>query len=114
MENIGRKLFQLSQFEMQQQAYNDWNTVINESVVRAAVFIYMIDNKLLNRNTSQFMLNEMYRRGFRWMPELVVALRKYSSNREQYKTLNDFYPEIANCLSKYIDDETERIVKALR
>jgi hypothetical protein len=114
MENIGRKLFQLSQFEMQQQAYNDWNTVINESVVRAAVFIYMIDNKLLNRNTSQFMLNEMYRRGFRWMPELVVALRKYSSNREQYKTLNDFYPEIASCLSKYIDDETERIVKALR
>lgn len=48
------------------------------------------------------------------MPELVVALRKYSSNREQYKTLNDFYPEIASCLSKYIDDETERIVKALR
>lgn len=114
IENTGRKLFQFSQFEMQQQAYNDWNTVINESIVRAAVFIYALDNKLVNRNTSQFMLEEMYRRGFRWTPELVTALRNYSSNREQYKTLNDFYPEIARCLAKYVDDETERIVKALK
>ena len=114
MEKVGQKLFQFSQFEMQQQAYNDWETVINESVVRAAVFIYMLDNKLVNRNTPQFMLDEMYRRGFRWMPELVTALRRYNSQRNQYKTLNDFYPEIASCLGKYVDDETKRIVKALK
>ena len=114
VEKVGRKLLQFSQIEMQQQAYNDWSIVINESVVRAAVYIYMLDNKLVNRNTPQFMLDEMYRRGFRWMPELVTALRNYSSSREQYKTLNDFYPEIARCLSKYVDDETERIVNALK
>ena len=114
MEKIGQKLFQFSHFEMQQQAYNNWQTVINESVVRAAVFIYMLDNKLVNRNTPQFMLEEMYSRGFRWMPELVIALRRYSSQRAQYKTLNDFYPEIASCLGKYVDDETKRIVNALK
>ena len=114
MEKVGQKLFQFSQSEMQQQAYTDWNTVINESVVRAAVFIYMLDNKLVNRNTPQFLLNEMYRKGFRWMPEMVTALRFYSAHREQYKTLNDFYPEIARCLGKYIDDETGRIVNALK
>jgi hypothetical protein len=114
MEKVGQKLFQFSKSEMEQQAYVDWNTVINESVVRAAVFIYLLDHKLVNRNTSQFMLDEMYRRGFRWMPELVTALRHYASHREQYKTLNDFYPEIARCLGKYVDDETGRIVKALK
>lgn len=114
MEKVGQKLFLLSQFEMKQQSYDDWKTVINESVVRAAVFIYMLDNKLVNRNTPQFLLDEMYRRGFRWMPELVSALRRYASQREQYKTLNDFYPEIALCLGKYVDDETKRIEKALK
>lgn len=114
MEKVGQKLLLLSQSEMQQQAYNDWKTVINESVVRAAVFIYMLDNQLVNRNTPQFLLNEMYQRGFRWMPELITSLRRYSSQREQYKTLNDFYPEIALCLGKYVDDETVRIEKALK
>ena len=114
LEKVGRKLFQFSKFEMQQQAYNDWRTVINESVVRAAVYIYMLDNKLVNRQTPQFMMDEMYRSGFRWMPELVTALRRYCAQREQYKTLNDFYPEIARCLNKYVDDETVRIVKALK
>ncbi len=32
----------------------------------------------------------------------------------QYKTLNDFYPEIARCLGKFLDDEKERIEKALK
>lgn len=114
MEKVGQKLLQFSQSEMQQQAYNDWKIVINESVVRAAVFIYMLDNKLVNRNTPQFLLNEMYRKGFRWMPELVTALRRYSSQRDQYKTLNDFYPEIARCLGKYVNDETGRIANALK
>ena len=114
MEKVGQKLFQFSQTEMKQQAYMDWNTVINESVVRAAVFVYMLDNKLVNRNTSQFMLEEMYARGFRWTPELVSALRHYASHREQYATLNEYYPEIARCLSKYVDDETARILKALK
>ena len=114
MEKVGQKLFQFSKSEMEQQAYVDWKTVINESVVRAAVFIYMLDNKLVNRNTPQFMLDEMYRKGFRWTPELVTALRQYVSHREQYKTLGDYYPEIARCLSKYVDDETGRIINALK
>ena len=32
----------------------------------------------------------------------------------KYKTLNDFYPEIALCLGKYVDDETVRIEKVLK
>lgn len=114
MQKVGMKLFQFSQPEMENQAYTNWETVINESVVRAAVFIYMLDNNLVNRKTSNFMFSEMWRKGFHWLPELVTSLHHYASHREQYKTLGDYYPEIARCLNKYVDDETGRIIKALK
>ena len=36
---------------MNNQAYNDWRIVINESIVRASVFIYMMDNGLITKKT---------------------------------------------------------------
>ena len=114
LQKIGMKLFQLSQPEMEKQAYRGWETVINESVVRAAVFIYMLDNKLVSKSTSNFMFNETWRKGFRWLPELVTSLRYYASHREQYPTLNDYYPEIARCLNSYFTTEAERLNKPLQ
>ena len=85
---------------MEQQHYDDWHIVINESLVRAAVIVYMYENgfkkfvaNMLNVETTQ--------NGFPWMLDVVSALRYYSTHREQYPTLNDFYPEIASFLSKY-------------
>ena len=85
---------------MEQQHYDDWHIVINESLVRAAVIVYMYENgfkkfvaNMLNVETTQ--------NGFPWMLDVVSALRYYSTHREQYPTLNEFYPEIASFLSKY-------------
>jgi hypothetical protein len=114
IEKVGQKLFQWSQPEMESQAYTDWRIVINESIVRAAVFVYMKDNGLINRGTGDFLFEEMWRRGFHWTPELVETLHHYAANRDNYPTLNDYYPEIARCLTKYIEKEVERIKKALR
>ena len=113
LKEIGQNLLKLSPIGMQRQNYTQWNIVVNESIVRAAVIIYMLDNGF----TVEQQLKEIYDnvcRDFRWMPELVAVLRTYASNREQYKTLNDFYPEIARCLGKFLDDEKERIEKALK
>ena len=44
---------------------------------------------------------------------LVTALRHYSKHRNRYKTLGDYYPEIAKCLEEYLKVETERIDNAL-
>ena len=98
---------------MERQAYGDWQTVINESIVRAAVILYMQDQgfdqkQVLNELAKQVCCN------FNWMPELVASLRNYAANRDQYPTLNDYYPEIARCLSKYLEDEVERMQKALK
>ena len=107
MQEIGQKLFQLSQQSMRQQHYDDWRIVINESLVRAAVIVYYYEygqNQFAQNN--QFALNmltiETMKNGFPWMLDVVAALRYFATHREQYPTLDDFYPEIARCLSKYV------------
>ncbi len=114
IEKVGQKLYMLSQPEMERQAYNDWRIVVNESIVRAAVFIYIKDYNLVNRGTGDFLFQEVWRKGFRWTPELVACLRNYTANRGQYKTLADYYPEIARQLGKYVEDETKRMQNVLK
>ena len=103
MQKVGQKLFQRSQSTMEQQHYHDWHIVINESLVRAAVIVYFYEHGI-----NQFAMNmlniETMGKGFPWMLDVVAALRYYSTHREQYPTLNDFYPEIARFLSKYNED----------
>jgi hypothetical protein len=99
MQEVGQKLFQLSQSTMEQQAYNDWQTVINESLVRAAVIVYMYENGF-NQFVSSMLNVETMQNGFPWMLDVVSALRYYATHREKYPTLNDFYPEIARFLCK--------------
>jgi hypothetical protein len=99
MQEVGQRLLQLSQSAMKQQAYNDWHIVINESLVRAAVIVYFYENGF-NQFVSSMLNVETMQNGFPWMLDVVSALRYYSTHREQYPTLNDFYPEIARFLSK--------------
>ena len=114
IEDAGRKLFQFSQVAMTRQAYNNWQTVINESLVRAAVIINLLDNGFNQKQVGAILTSETLYNEFRWMPELVTALRHYAANRDKYKTFNDYYPEISKCLTDYINAETERMMKAIR
>ena len=113
LKDIGRNLLMLSPIGMNRQNYAQWNIVLNESVVRAAVIIYMLDNGYSAEQLRQEMFDQVSR-DFRWMPELVTALRRYASNRDQYPTLNSFYPEVAKCLRNFLDTEAERMRKALQ
>lgn len=36
------------------------------------------------------------------------------TQRDKYKTLNDYYPEIAKCLAQYLNNEGNRLQNALR
>lgn len=111
--NIGQKLHKFSAYAMERQAYTNWQTVVNESIVRAAVILYMLD---LGFDQKQ-VLNELANQvccSFNWMPELVTSLRYYAAHRDQYPTLNDYYPEIARCLSEFFEKEVERMQKALK
>lgn len=109
----GQKLHKFSAYAMERQAYSDWQTVINESIVRAAVILYMLDQDFDQKQVLNELANQVCR-SFNWMPELVASLRYYAAHRDQYPTLNDYYPEIARSLSKYIEDEVGRMQKALK
>ena len=106
-------MLKLTAYSMTRQAYNSWQTVVNESIVRAAVIIYMMENGFDNQHIQREMLEPVVF-DFLWMPELVNALRNYIGSRSQYPTLNDFYPEIERTLNEYLRKEQERILKSLQ
>lgn len=111
--NIGQKLHKFSAYAMERQAYTNWQTVVNESIVRAAVILYMLDQGFDQKQVLNELANQVCC-SFNWMPELVTSLRYYAAHRDQYPTLNDYYPEIARCLSKFFENEVERMQKALK
>ena len=107
MQEAGQRLLQISQAAMAAQAYNDWHIVINESLVRAALIVYLNEHGL-DGPAMKLLEVETKRNGFLWMQDVVDALRHYSAHRDQYPTFNDFYPEIARRLSKYSLDESQK------
>ena len=109
---IGRKLLKHSYRALNTQAYRSAETVINESIVRAAVILYMQNNGFTSEQIKEEM-DEQITRGFYWMPELINALRYYSNHRGKYPTLNDYYPQIAKTLNNYLNAEERRIRKAI-
>ena len=111
--NIPQRLLDQNASIMQQQAYPVGTTVFNESIVRAATIIYMMDNGFSPDEVREELMDQLTR-GFTWMPELVTAMRDYNAHRNKYSTLNDFYPQIAKVLNKYLDNEQKRMEKALK
>ena len=109
---IGEDLYALTKRMMNGQAYKNATTVLNESIVRAAVIIYMEENGFAAEQVRDDMYDQIGR-GFHWMPELVNALKEYKCHRDKYPTFNDFYPEIAKTLGAYVESEHQRINAAL-
>lgn len=112
LEPIGEDLYALSTQLMNWQAYKNATTVLNESIVRAAVIVYMEENGFTAEQVKAEMYDQLGR-GFHWMPELVSALKEYTHHRDKYPTFNDFYPEIAKTLGTYVEKEHQRIDAAL-
>lgn len=110
--DIPDKLLNQNFHIMQQQAYPEGKTVFNESVVRAATIIYMMEYGFSSQEINEE-LNEQLSYGFTWMPELVAAMRDYATHRNKYPTLSDFYPQIAKVLNNYLDQQEKRIEKPL-
>ncbi len=108
LEKAGTYLFKSSQWAMSKQAYEDWQTMINESLVRAAVICYMLDKKYAPEEVRKE-LSAQLERNFRWMPELVCLLRKYEKKRNKYASLESFYPHIIDFFSDYAEKENNKL-----
>ena len=112
LDPVANKLFALSESMMRNQAYPEPRTVMNETLVRAAVIQYMQDYGYTPQDIDEEMSMNVSK-GFTWMPEAAAALRGYAGNRGKYPTFSSYYPQIAKALNKYADDENKRVAKVL-
>ena len=107
LEPAATDLFMSSRWSMAKQAYGNWETVINESLVRAAVICYMLDKEYKPEEIRKELLDQI-QRNFRWMPELVSLLRNYEKKQSKYGNFENFYPKIIDFFRDYAKSENER------
>lgn len=94
---IGDMLFAVDPDRMGAQAYGNGITVLNESIVRAAVIVYLMEHNAGDA-AVQAEMQEQIDRGFLWMPELVGSFKQYETSRGLYPTFADYLPEIIKVL----------------
>lgn len=92
-KSSGEKLFEKVNAEMSAQGYNNWRTMLMESLVRASVIKYMKDHDF-NESEVQAEINNQLNNNFFWVIELVAELDNYSKNRNQYPTLESYIPKL--------------------
>jgi len=80
------------QDEMKKQAYGDWQTVVNEHIVRAITT--RLSYVLVGQEAGDAALAYETERSFIYLPELLEQLERYEANRDTYPTFADFYPEL--------------------
>lgn len=98
LQPSGEILLEKEKNNMKSEGYEDWHSVINESIIRASVVRYMIDHK----NTEQVIQEEIQKqtsKGFVWTKDLVALLGEYESSRSIYPTFKSFYPRIISFLN---------------
>lgn len=93
LEKSGKLIFDVVETEMNKHAYGVWKTMFNEALVRAAVIRYSIKHPIEGYTVTNQIADEETQ-GFYWMSSLVELLGKYEQNRDKYKRLTDFMPEI--------------------
>lgn len=107
LEPAATDLFMSSRWSMAKQAYGNWKTVINESLVRAAVICYMLDKEYKPEEIKNELI-EQVQRNFRWMPELVSLLGKYEKEQSKYGNFENFYPNVIDFFNDYQEKENKR------
>lgn len=85
-------LFAPMEEKMEEQAYEDWKTVVNESIIRAVTsrLAYRIDG----REAGDKELQGNKHQGFVFTDALASRLEEYERNRDKYPTLDSYYPEL--------------------
>jgi hypothetical protein len=97
--NATDRAYRMVADQMRSQAYTTPETMVNESLVRASVILYLESIGRSQHEIAEATHVEQSN-GFVWMDELCALLRQYQSQRDRYPTLNDFMPQIAKFFNK--------------
>lgn len=91
LEGSGKILLQKENKKLNAEGYDDWHSVINESLVRACVVKYMIDH---HENGVEAEISTQTDKGFLWTTELVKLFGNYETSRAKFPSFEKFYPMI--------------------
>lgn len=100
LQESGKKLFVVVADNMKSQAYSDWETMINESIVRASVIKYMKDHPF-NKEQIDDEMQKQLARGFLWINELCEELENYDKHRDKYPSFESYMPNIIIAFKNY-------------
>lgn len=92
-ELAGPRVYQAVAEEMRGQAYGNWKTMVDESLVRASVVRYLEARG--GAETARRAAIGEEARGFYWTSELAALLGEYEAARDRYPDLASFLPRVA-------------------
>lgn len=78
--------------KMTSLAYTNWETCVNEHIVRSVVA--RLNYIKYGEDTYQQVISSEKSNGFFYIEPICKKLEQYEKNRDKYKTFEDFYPEI--------------------
>jgi hypothetical protein len=102
-EESGKEIYKAQEYEMSsQQAYGNWQIMLNEAFVRASVIKYFIDHGATELEIGKMMVNE-FNKGFIWIAVLVDNLKKYDNQRNIYPTLESYLPVLSDAYKTFAE-----------
>lgn len=85
-------LYQPIEAQMKNLAYSNWETSLNEHIVRAVVA--RLTALRLGEMSGEYILESESKQGFIYIDAIYEKLLKYEKNRKVYPTFDAFYLEL--------------------
>ncbi|HOT74529.1 MAG TPA: DUF4932 domain-containing protein, partial [Candidatus Wallbacteria bacterium] len=108
--NLYKKLFDPIAKQMAEQAYPEWQTSVNEHIIRAVCARL----SAINLGESEYSgdINYNKSRGFAYIEDLCSVLTLYEQQRSKYAEFKSFYPQVTALFKKLAESNlTEEYYK---
>ena len=110
LEPAGAKIWPHRAAQMRRQAYGNWRTMMYESLVRACVVRFVLDQS--GQAAAQRAAEAEAQRGFTWTAGLAKLLAQYEANRRKYPKLDKFMPQVAEFFNRTAKDLAKQSANA--
>lgn len=106
IKDSGDKIMAVVGEDMKMQAYADFKTVINESLVRAAVIRYMKNKAFPSEDIENEIISQKSL-AYYWIEGLDSLYEEYDNHRDIYPDMQSFYPHIKD----YFEEVAQNIIQ---
>ena len=106
--SAAREIYEPVANKMKAMAYGQPDIVIKESLVRAAVILYL-ESQGKNKRDILIATRQEQARGFVWMSDLCALMRQYEAQRDRYRTFSMFMPEIVKFFQEQAPGMKEKV-----